>query len=270
MIHDVRFTDIHSSPKEMLPRRTCVSFGEECIIKTPINTVLLLQGLSLTPEGIPMASYEIPMRSEITSMTSQGISMTSQSIPKTSKGIPSRIQKHIVTSQDLEYPSNGNHPCQNDNDSLCRKADAPSFTQKDFHGAKPYGKSRNRNNMPPKPYKALIVMAIQASPTKRCTLSEIYEYLQKEFPIFRGSHQGWKNSIRHNLSLNKCFIKLARTCGGSWKSHDWTIDPTADVTVANRKYKRRPRQVSTLTKKNVESNRRIHTQEVALEGTCTC
>ncbi len=29
-MHDVRFTDIHSSPKEMQPRRTCVSFGEEC------------------------------------------------------------------------------------------------------------------------------------------------------------------------------------------------------------------------------------------------
>ncbi len=26
----VRFTDIHSSPKEMQPRRTCISFCEEC------------------------------------------------------------------------------------------------------------------------------------------------------------------------------------------------------------------------------------------------
>ena len=31
MIHDVRFTYIHSSTKEMQPLRTCISFGEECI-----------------------------------------------------------------------------------------------------------------------------------------------------------------------------------------------------------------------------------------------
>ncbi len=37
MIHYVRFTDIHSSPKEMQPCRTCVSFGEECIFTMPLN-----------------------------------------------------------------------------------------------------------------------------------------------------------------------------------------------------------------------------------------
>ncbi len=37
MIHDVRFTDIHSSPKEMQPSRTCISFGEECSITTVVQ-----------------------------------------------------------------------------------------------------------------------------------------------------------------------------------------------------------------------------------------
>lgn len=67
-----------------------------------------------------------------------------------------------------------------------------------------------RQEKPPYSYIALIVMAIQNSPTKRLTLSEIYTYLQQRFPFFRGAYQGWKNSVRHNLSLNECFIKLPK------------------------------------------------------------
>ena len=67
-----------------------------------------------------------------------------------------------------------------------------------------------RQEKPPYSYIALIVMAIQSTPSKRCTLSEIYSFLQHKFNFFRGSYQGWKNSVRHNLSLNECFIKLPK------------------------------------------------------------
>lgn len=67
-----------------------------------------------------------------------------------------------------------------------------------------------RQEKPPYSYIALIVMAIQSTPTKRCTLSEIYTYLQQRWSFFRGNYQGWKNSVRHNLSLNECFIKLPK------------------------------------------------------------
>ncbi|VDM35529.1 unnamed protein product [Hydatigera taeniaeformis] len=56
----------------------------------------------------------------------------------------------------------------------------------------------------------MIAMAIRASPNKRCTLSEIYQYLHSKYPFFRGSYTGWKNSVRHNLSLNEVFIKLPK------------------------------------------------------------
>ncbi len=71
---------------------------------------------------------------------------------------------------------------------------------------KPY----QRHNKPPYSYITLIAMAIRDSANQRLTLSEINDYLMKKFEFFRGNYTGWRNSIRHNLSLNECFIKVNR------------------------------------------------------------
>src|SRR5690606_12089231 len=70
-----------------------------------------------------------------------------------------------------------------------------------------------RPEKPPYSYIALITMAIQNSRERKVTLSEIYSFLQERFEFFRGTYTGWKNSVRHNLSLNECFVKLPKTYG---------------------------------------------------------
>ncbi|KAK9499323.1 hypothetical protein O3M35_002376 [Rhynocoris fuscipes] len=98
-----------------------------------------------------------------------------------------------------------------------------------------------RQEKPPYSYIALIVMAIQNSPSKKLTLSEIYTFLQQRFPFFRGPYQGWKNSVRHNLSLNECFIKLPKGLGRPGKGHYWTIDPASELMFEEGSFRRRPR-----------------------------
>lgn len=78
----------------------------------------------------------------------------------------------------------------------------------------------------PKPqhsYIGLIAMAILGSAETKLVLSDIYQYILDNYPYFRTRGPGWRNSIRHNLSLNDCFVKAGRSANG--KGHYWAIHP---------------------------------------------
>lgn len=63
---------------------------------------------------------------------------------------------------------------------------------------------------PPYSFASLIFMAIESAPDKLLPVKDIYGWIMDKFPYYRTAASGWKNSVRHNLSLSKCFRKLDR------------------------------------------------------------
>ncbi|XP_015671126.1 forkhead box protein Q1 [Protobothrops mucrosquamatus] len=107
------------------------------------------------------------------------------------------------------------------------------------------GKPYTRRPKPPYSYIALIAMAIRDSAGGRLTLAEINEYLMGRFPFFRGAYTGWRNSVRHNLSLNDCFVKVLRDPARPWgKDNYWMLNPNSEYTFADGVFRRRRKRLN--------------------------
>jgi len=91
------------------------------------------------------------------------------------------------------------------------------------------GDGDDEDGKPTISFACLIGMAILASPEQRLTVSEIYGWMKASFPYFTSATvgSGWKNSVRHNLSLNKHFVRLSRDPDDHLhgKGSYWTIRP---------------------------------------------
>ncbi|XP_033148941.1 forkhead box protein P1 [Drosophila busckii] len=93
---------------------------------------------------------------------------------------------------------------------------------------------KNADVRPPFTYASLIRQAIIDSPDKQLTLNEIYNWFQNTFCYFRRNAATWKNAVRHNLSLHKCFMRVENVKGAVW-----TVDEIEF-------YKRRPQRTAAI------------------------
>lgn len=106
-------------------------------------------------------------------------------------------------------------------------------------------------NKPSYSYAQMIGMAILRAPNRRLTLAQIYEWISNTFAYYReDTKQGWHNSIRHNLSLNKAFKKQERPKGDAGKGSYWVIEPGMEMTFI----KDKSRKVNNIANITIHSN----------------
>ncbi|KEP51390.1 fork head domain protein [Rhizoctonia solani 123E] len=93
-------------------------------------------------------------------------------------------------------------------------------------------------------YAALIGQAIMSAipgpdAKKKLTLAQIYAWISAAWPFYKPGEAGWMNSIRHNLSLNDCFVKIKRDGREKGKGSFWGIRQGDEDMFANGGFVRR-------------------------------
>ena len=88
-----------------------------------------------------------------------------------------------------------------------------------------YSADAAKDLKPPHSYAQLIGMAILSTTEQQMTLNNIYKWIMANYAFYRFNTGGWQNSIRHNLSLNKAFEKIARRTDEPGKGMKWMISP---------------------------------------------
>ncbi|XP_074645960.1 forkhead box protein P1-like [Tubulanus polymorphus] len=188
--------------------------------------------LSHTPAAIPKPLDVLtpvtvaPSIGLLKTPTTLAAPMTSQPSSPTSSPL---VTPHRATSQSPQpmTPSlannnnngmNGGAPCGGGpiRRRVSDKCNLPISTEiqrnRDFY--------KNTDVRPPFTYASLIRQAIIESPNKQLTLNEIYQWFQITFAYFRRNEATWKNAIRTNLSLHKCFVRYEDDFGSFWMVDD--------------------------------------------------
>lgn len=136
--------------------------------------------------------------------------------------------------RDMEKEATG----QSSDDGFCSGKELSDDPTTGSTGSTGTSDSEGEDEKPPHSFVALISMAILSTDTRKMLLGDIYQYIQDNYPYYRNQgDRAWRNSVRHNLSLNDCFIKAGRA--DTNKGHFWSIHPNCIDDFAQGDYRRR-------------------------------
>ncbi|ORX53476.1 hypothetical protein DM01DRAFT_1336015 [Hesseltinella vesiculosa] len=157
----------------------------------------------------------------------------------TATATPRQLEKHCLDDEPTMDPTAATSPPSSKHTpSKASSEKGRPKKDKDDKDDRIYG---NKNDKPPYSYASLIAQAICSCSEKKMTLSGIYSFITTNFPYYQMTQNGWQNSIRHNLSLNKAFIKVPRNDNEPGKGAFWAIDPGAEAQFLNGIYRRNKR-----------------------------
>uniref|UniRef100_A0AC35TX33 Fork-head domain-containing protein n=1 Tax=Rhabditophanes sp. KR3021 TaxID=114890 RepID=A0AC35TX33_9BILA len=153
----------------------------------------------------------------------------------------SKIRKSVYTRPTIDYLNRSNGGGENE-----------TLTVEEFSKFKKNGFG---NTKPQFSYISLITTAIQKSESGMLTLADIYRWIIQYFPYYRQNQQRWQNSIRHSLSFNDCFVKVARTPDKPGKGSFWTLHNDCGNMFENGCHLRRQKRFKLNTKEGKRSRK---------------
>ena len=150
--------------------------------------------------------------------------------------------------------------------------DVPEKEEEDCMHRSQKEKSKRKRNSSFLSYVEVISYAILSSPHKKVTLSEIYSFIQDNYPGFTENRPRWKNTVRHNLSLHQCFqrSKISKDKAGCY----WKIHPSFLVEFSRGDFSRR--KLTESSPLSMEDTSSLHENQFAIPSPtfacqhCTC
>ncbi|MBN3325308.1 FOXA2 factor, partial [Atractosteus spatula] len=219
-----------------------------------MNTYMSMSGMStaatMTPSSMNMSYVNTGMSPSMTgmpagagSMNGMGPGMAGMSAALSPSMSPMTAQPPSMNAL-TSYPNMNAMSPMYGQSNINRSRDPKTYRRSYTHAKPPYS------------YISLITMAIQQSPNKMLTLSEIYQWIMDLFPFYRQNQQRWQNSIRHSLSFNDCFLKVPRSPDKPGKGSFWTLHPDSGNMFENGCYLRRQKRFKCDKKLSKDSGRK--------------
>ena len=164
----------------------------------------------------------------------------------------SQPHKESSKGSDSDFDSTGNSSSGHSDEVIRSSAhkDAQS-------GQNSLPEPKDETAKPSHSYIELIAKAIMSAPGGRILLGDIYSYIQDNFPYYQQAKPAWRNSIRHNLSVNECFMKNGRARNG--RGFYWSIHPACMADFKDGDFNRRQsrRRVQLATKAMLQASQQV-------------
>ncbi|XP_039753873.1 forkhead box protein K1 isoform X2 [Pararge aegeria] len=258
----------------LLPKRCTLRFPSTNIRLDFQSLVEESGGGSAGSSGPPLPPLRItiPMdndgRSPAPSPT--GTISATNSCPTSPRGAGSSGRRHPDLGLVAQYAALAEHR-PNSNGTAASSTSDSGYNSRDARDREHRDSRDGRDDAkPPYSYAQLIVQAVASAPDKQLTLSGIYSYITKHYPYYRTADKGWQNSIRHNLSLNRYFIKVPRSQEEPGKGSFWRIDPQSEGKLIELAFRpRRPRGVQFRAPFGLSSSAPTSPSQVGMSGLVT-
>ncbi|KAM9801540.1 hepatocyte nuclear factor 3-gamma [Neosynchiropus ocellatus] len=218
-------SEMYSSPSTMNSGLGYINLNPATASPAGMNMAYSTSGLSSSPlASMSSGPTHMPLSPVTSSLTSSSLTQLGPAGPGSLSSL-SHYQNMGQPMSQLGYPST----------ATLNRAGPKEMPPKPYRRSLTHAK-------PPYSYISLITMAIQQSNSKMLTLNEIYQWIMDLFPYYRENQQRWQNSIRHSLSFNDCFVKVARSPDKPGKGSYWTLHPQSGNMFENGCYLRRQKR----------------------------